>query len=226
MDIPGFMLLMVLVSLNVGEEISLEESSETNFETPSGLILSMDEHFNAAIGPKTSSEGLRNESEVIFSDLNLTEAIKGEIILEAVTAAGVHHPVSISPRNYKGPIYVSDLEWLKSLIAANREIRDLSGLEYCVNLKTLDLSGNHLTNVSSLSRLTNLELLVLNDNQITNVSPLSSLINLKALYISGNPITDVSPLYGLTNLEYTDMGIFYIPEEENMLTDPEMSSNG
>jgi len=76
-------------------------------------------------------------------------------------------------------IYVADLKGLNSLDALSKDIKDITGLEYCINLQELSLS----------------------DNQISDVSPLSGLTNLQELYLLGNQITDVSPLSGLTNLQ-------------------------
>ncbi len=121
--------------------------------------------------------------EVIFPDPNLEAAIR----------AAINKP--------EGAIYIADLEGLKSLNANEKSIKDITGLEYCRNLKELSLAINQITNVSPLSGLTNLEDLFLQGNQITDVSPLYGLTNLKTLWLDSNPITDVSPLSGLTNLE-------------------------
>ena len=78
-------------------------------------------------------------------------------------------------------------------------IRDLTGLEFAVNLKTLRLRHNEIRDVSPLANLRNLETLDLTDNQIRNVSPLAQLTNLKTLNLTDNPIADATPLIRLRN---------------------------
>jgi Leucine-rich repeat (LRR) protein len=149
---------------------------------------------------------------VLFPDPNLEAAIR-----EAINKP-------------EGAIYASDLEELKGLDASDREIRDITGLEYCTNLQMLGLFGNQISDISSLSGLTNLQYLILESNPITDISPLAGLTNLQELYLSQltgisppekylqyqipdeNKISDVSPLAGLTNLQNLKLGA-------NLITD-------
>ena len=121
--------------------------------------------------------------EVIFPDPNLEAAIRDAI----------DKPESA--------IYTSDLERLKILDALEKDIKDITGLEYCNSLKSLSLGGNQITDVKPLSGLTNLEFLTLFNNQIIDVEPLKGLTNLGNLSLADNQIIDVEPLSGLTNLE-------------------------
>ena len=73
-------------------------------------------------------------------------------------------------------------------------IINLEGLQYAVNLQSLDLYKNQISDISALSGLTNLQSLDLGNNQLSDISPLSSLINLQRLYLDDNQISDVSPL--------------------------------
>ena len=81
--------------------------------------------------------------------------------------------------------------------ADNLIIRDLTGLEFAVNLKMLTLTGNEISDVSPLANLRNLTYLNLADNEISDVSPLANLRNLEILDLTDNPIADVTPLVGL-----------------------------
>jgi uncharacterized repeat protein (TIGR02543 family) len=101
-----------------------------------------------------------------------------------------------------GPIYESDLEGLTSLSATYRGITDLTGLEHCINLVSLDLRDNQISDISPLAGLTKLEWLDLSYNLISNISPLANLTNLKWLYLYNNLISNISPLANLTNLLY------------------------
>ena len=64
-------------------------------------------------------------------------------------------------RNYldkpTGPITIETMESLTRLVAVNKKITDLSGLEYAINLQSLYLSNNQLVDNSPISKLTNLK---------------------------------------------------------------------
>jgi hypothetical protein len=69
---------------------------------------------------------------VTFADPNLEAAIREAIdILER-------------------PIYPSDLKGLISFSASEKNIADLTGMEYCTNLTELELRGNEISDVSTL----------------------------------------------------------------------------
>jgi Leucine-rich repeat (LRR) protein len=129
---------------------------------------------------------------IIFPDPNLEAAIR-----EAIGKP-------------EGPIYPSDLEGLTYLDANERNIADLTGLEYCTDLIELRLQYNQISDISPLANLTNLTDLWLGScwpgiNQISDLSPLANLTNLLVLYLDGNQISDISPLANLTNL--TDLSL-------------------
>jgi len=112
--------------------------------------------------------------------------------LEAVIREAIEKPT--------GPIYESDLEGLTSLSATYKDIADLTGLEYCINLTWLDLRNNRISDISALAGLTSLTYLNLDYNSISDVSHLANLTELKWLYLSRNMISDISPLGNLTGL--------------------------
>ncbi|WP_411678844.1 leucine-rich repeat domain-containing protein [Clostridium thailandense] len=105
------------------------------------------------------------------------------------------------------PIFKSDVENITELRLEYCEIiKDISGIENLVNLKSLDLTYSQVEDISELKGLKNLEELWLYDNKITDISALKDLTNLKNLQLYGNQITDIPSLRGLTNLEYIDLG--------------------
>jgi internalin A len=99
-----------------------------------------------------------------------------------------------------GPISSSDLEGLTCLDARGRQITNLAGLEWALNLKELDLNGNAVSDLTPLQGLTQLAILDLEQNQITNLSPLKLLINLNCLTLGKNGVFDYSVLSNLTHL--------------------------
>lgn len=98
------------------------------------------------------------------------------------------------------------LRGLVGVGASHLELYDLSGIEYCVNLKHMSLSyvnrdSSFIFDISFLRSLKNLRTLGLHSERVVDISPLSELTNLTNLFIDLNmEVTDISPLSGLTEL--------------------------
>lgn len=108
----------------------------------------------------------------------------------------------------KGIKDLTGLEKCVNLLELNlskNEISDVSPLKDIKNLQSLDLSKNKIADVGPLANVTALQFLELSDNQITSVEPLGKLNKLSALYIAGNKISDPAPLAGLTKLSSLDL---------------------
>ncbi|MFC1692079.1 PQQ-binding-like beta-propeller repeat protein [Candidatus Latescibacterota bacterium] len=133
-------------------------------------------------------------SAVTFPDPNLETAIREALNIPT------------------GPITDEDLMVLTDLDAQKRDISDLTGIEHCVNMSTLNLHVNQISDLSPLSNLINLQWLELSGNQISDISPLSGVINLYWLYLNDNQISDISPLNSLTNLQALELGQNHISE--------------
>jgi hypothetical protein len=112
-----------------------------------------------------------------------------------------------------GDILSTDLEGLTELEADGVLIRVLTGLEYCVNLERLYLTGNRVSDVSPLQGLTKLTDLDLSSNVITDITLLEGLINLTDLRLSNNQIGDISPLVDIV----PNLGILYA--DRNQISD-------
>ena len=136
-----------------------------------------------------------------FPDANLAAAIRAELSLAPDT-----------------PITAGDLRRLTTLSARERQITDLTGLQYARRLENLDLSDNDLSELSLLSNLTQLKKLILNFNQIRDVGPLAALKQLERLELWDNQIGDMNPLTGLRQLAYLDL-------DENQISDVSPLSN-
>ena len=103
------------------------------------------------------------------------------------------------------PVTQQELLRLSKLHAYQRDITELTGLEYATNLKSVILAFNQIVDFSPLSGLISLELLSLSSNPIVDISPLSNLIHLEALYLSGIDLTDITVLSNLTQLKVLDL---------------------
>jgi len=98
-------------------------------------------------------------------------------------------------------IHASELGALTTLLADDRQIRDLSGLEHCTRLTQLSLDSNHqLSDLSPLANLTSLTSLSLGGCQVGDISSLANLTALTSLELHHNRISDISPVAELTNL--------------------------
>lgn len=95
-------------------------------------------------------------------------------------------------------------------------IMDLTGLEYAVNLVSLDLDYNKITDLSPLSGLTKLETLDISYNDgavsgtdgLTNIAALSSLTSLKRFSSIGNAgVIDYSIVANFKQLNYLNLSL-------------------
>ena len=99
-----------------------------------------------------------------------------------------------------GDIFDTDLISITELIGNKREIAEISGVEYCVNLVKIELMENSISDISKLSHLTNITDLNFFKNQIIDISPISGLTNLTNVRFNTNQVSDISVLMNLTNL--------------------------
>ena len=159
----------------------------------------IDNNCSAAVRVSVSgSSGL-----VAIPDANLRAVIEA--------ALGKTSGASITP---------AEMATLTSLDAQDKEIRDLTGLEFATNLTRLMLDNNLISDVSMLSNLTKLETLWLLNNLISDLSPLANanLSNIWQISFSRNTISDVSPLANLTSLNRLDLN-------GNLISDVSVLSN-
>lgn len=96
--------------------------------------------------------------------------------------------------NMDGEIDLSDMD-----------ITGLDGVEYCVYVQSLNLSGNNLYKIDHLGLLTNIEFLFISENHIENIDCLENLGRLKELDISFNEIDDITVLLKLESLVYVNV---------------------
>ena len=93
-----------------------------------------------------------------------------------------------------------DIARLTELVADEKGITDLTGLEYATRLERIELRHNAISDLSPLAGLRRLNNIKLRDNRITDISPLKDLISVDWLGLEENEIRDLSPLAGLRRL--------------------------
>ena len=127
---------------------------------------------------------------------------------ERIPGESVHIPdpnlrAAIAEALGKAPnaqITVEEIEGLGRLVARDKGIQDLTGLQSAINLNRLSLNGNQISDLSPIAGLTGLHALWLTGNPVSDLSPLKQLINLTLLVIDNTHVSNLSPLAGLTNL--------------------------
>ncbi len=124
-------------------------------------------------------------------------------------------------------ITMDDLKNVWSLDANRKGIRDLTGLEHCINLgdaklagneivdvtplkscgslQLLDLASNQVKDPSCLGDLKKLQYLNLENNQVTSLDGLENCLALNSLYAAGNEIVAIEPVAALQKLWSLDL---------------------
>ena len=110
------------------------------------------------------------------------------------------------------------MESIESLHIPDRNIQDLTGLEYAVNLKNIVAYNNQITDIQPLSNLVHLEYIGIAGCFVSDLTPVSKLINLQDLHIALNRVEDISVLISLPSLKklyiYGNPIVDYTPLDE------------
>ena len=146
-------------------------------------------HIPALQARGVISDGDGEETPVAIPDAKLHAAIANEL-----------------GKASNAPITASEMATLSHLFALDSDILELTGLEYAINLTTLQLYNNGVSDLTPLAGLTNLISLHLRRNSIADLTPLAGLTNLTTLYLYNNRVSDLTPIAGLTNLTTLQLG--------------------
>ncbi len=146
------------------------------------------ERFEAYFGFKKSTEYIAFQpSDIHIPDPNLRATI-AETLSKEETA----------------PITLQEITSLTTLIASNKDIKDLTGLEFATNLTEFRIDHNPISNLSPIAALTKMREIYFNDTQITDLSPLASLRDLEVINAAHTRISNLEPLADLKNLKKLD----------------------
>jgi Leucine-rich repeat (LRR) protein len=127
------------------------------------------------------------------------------------------------------PVLRSDLLAVWTINASGQHIHDLSGIEHCRNLHSIQLWNNSVGDLSPLAGLNQLRVLKIGYNGLTDISALAPLADLDTLHLNANAITDLSALAGmhsLTELVLTSNTIWYIAPLTGKTTIRNLSLDG
>ena len=180
---------------------------DTWTEQFSAIISALNSEDAPSLDMATGTPDRRTPSGTVYiPDVNLQAAIAGALgktpgsVITSADMARLTHIIA----DEKG---ISNLTGLEHAINLERiefrrnVISDLSPLTELIRLNNIKLRGNKITDVSPLAELINVDWLGLEENAIRDLSPLKGLVKLNGIGIEGNPISDVSPLSGLLSLE-------------------------
>ena len=112
-------------------------------------------------------------------------------------------------------ISVIELESLDGILELSGIFMDnLNGIEYCINLKSPDLSDNRITDITKLGYLHSLEEIDLSGNEIDEIEILSNLNNLKSLDLAFNNVKNISSLSDHPGLKYINLVGNPVPDDQ------------
>ena len=136
---------------------------------------------------------------IIFVIGCCSSAYADELFPDKALEAAVRQHV-FAKRDDNQPLTADDVKSISTIVAKEKGIKDLKGLEACAALALLDWEGNEISSVAPLANLTMLQSLNLARNRIQDAGPLAELTNLQYLHLAGNQIADISALAKLENL--------------------------
>ena len=100
------------------------------------------------------------------------------------------------------PITVKEMQGVETFdrILDNNGIKDLTGLEYAINLQELWFEFNEVSDLSPIAGLTDLQELWFESNEVSDLSPIAGLTEIRQLEFGHNNVSDLSPIAGLTKI--------------------------
>lgn len=145
---------------------------------------------------------------ITFQDMNLYNAMKEELGAKIAGYNNTAKNITLSEENIDS-LYYLELE--------DKNIENLSGLQYFTNLGYLNLNNNTITDLSVVSELDNLYGLNISGNPINSLVGLN---NLEALYADNCSLNN-SKINGLS----TAIGLKELSLKDNNITDVSCLSN-
>ena len=191
--------------------------------SPESLLAKIDENIGlqnigllALDGGSVKRDTWTSSFRDIVAALDFPERFKPPPVIEHPVIPGsvVHIPdphlraaiAEALGKSPNAPITIQEMERLRQLdVRDNRDIQDLTGLQFATNLHELILGhwggkGNQVSDLSPIAGLTGLRLLFLHNNPISDISLLKGLKNLDYLVLNGTLVSDLSPVRSLMNL--------------------------
>ena len=150
--------------------------------------------FGLAVAPALFAEEKKEEKKAEAPKPKPKSVFKDKALEEGV------RKFVFAKRYNKEPLLEADLIHLSTIKVTKAGIKDLSGLEKCRALASLDLAGNAITDFSAIKDLKRIQYLNLAKNKIENIAPIAGLTALQYIELSNNRVKDLKPLEKLSNM--------------------------
>lgn len=205
----------------VGGEKSLSKELEKKLLNPNSTEESKEDNKTHNSNNQNSQNNIDNSKEVNIKDEILKKAIINQLKHQNIYKDG--QKITEKMMSQLNGLDCN-LNFTQSRMGG---IKSLEGLEYAINMTSLDLTGNEVIDLTPLKGCKNLETLELDDQYLaesgqylTDISSLKDLTKLKKLVLKNNKIEDLSAIGNLTDLEELDLygnrGIKSIDGFENL----------
>jgi len=208
--------LSPLQTMETLKELRLENNMITDISALADLrnlrILYLKKNFIADFTPVAAMYNQLNEKDFAL-DGSTQLVMPTQDLATVITFAdpAVEYGVRQAIGKADGDLTIGDVLRLENLERfgpenADVQITSLAGLEYCVNLKRLDLgeilgTENGNFDFGPIAALTQLENLHIQKNGLRDISRLRQLTNIRSLWMSHNEISDISVLANMTQME-------------------------
>lgn len=157
------------------------------------------------------------EDSELFPDPNFEKVIRnaldkleGEIAKEDLLSI-----FNLFNYGYQYPIYnISGIEYCKNLESMNLHYNKMENLSYIKDLQflsSLNLAENKISNLNTLKGPKNLTYLNLSGNDLSDIRGIINTPNLRGLDLGYNSITDISHLKGMNRLQYLTLKVMKFP---------------
>ncbi|NOY90930.1 MAG: leucine-rich repeat domain-containing protein [Deltaproteobacteria bacterium] len=176
------------------------EGADTNSYLDQGLTNGHIYHYGFIV-----YDAAGNHSEVVDAVAVLPAPDELVEFPDAGLATAVRAALGLSPSDN---IRALDLLRLTELDASDRDVSDLAGLRWCVNLTSVDLSGNQLTDSldAQVTQLPNLSQLDISGNRLASMPNLATSRHLWKLSVADNAaLTSVGTVAAIPSLASLDL---------------------
>jgi outer membrane protein assembly factor BamB len=185
----------------IQDDSKTESVADTSMDKPqlSEPVDFPDRAFEAAIRRAVA----KPDSEITIGDMESITALQ---------VSGLSGPTitDLKKGTPPEPIPISDVK------PAHTQITNLEGIQYCANLKYLQVDKHRIVDLTPLSNLKELSKIDLSSNQVADITPLLELNNLQWLDLSNNKISTLGGMKGVYNIRFLNLNKNNISDISNL----------
>ena len=135
---------------------------------------------------------------------NLLPSPEAISIPDPILRTALHRSLNLASDETITQLNILNLRYFD--ISGNQNIKDLAGLEYASNLRSLFIAADQIQNITPITALKNLHNLVIErGRQIQDITPITALKNLGFLAVVGGQIKDITPFAQFTHLSQLNL---------------------